>query len=298
MGADIRQGLSGPDVKEADPFERTDDVLEPEDEIEQDDQGEEKEAETEAQAEDKDKTEDSDQKKTDRKTEPPPNHPRFAQVYRKQKDTERKLSETGRKLDEALAQLSQLNHRQTTVEKKDFDTRKGQLESSLQDALASNDLTEYHRINTEYLALLGNLPAPPNKNGAFTPDQIQQGERDLNAFKTKFDWYDNDMIKTGYALKVERDLRRDPDSASLTNRQFLFEIGRRVDLKFNASSNKGDAPTDGVGKNETPSSTESLPVLTDDQKHVAMMTFTDLPEKDRVKAYAKELLAIQKARRK
>lgn len=230
------------------------------------------------------------QKKTDpRETEPPPDHPRFKEIYRKMKDYERGLAErdevikgaqehnkaladklealAGKAMDSMDAMAKQPRPVPKAVPKAeidDLDEQIADLEAQLAEALdlethnpkRAASITrriqklEAAKLRHEFSSPKDPKDPPPENKGKQPPPPDPGVVWFLDAAK---DWWAKDPLMTGAAKELDMVLSNDPAWKGKSVRDRLEEVKRQVEEKFNPSGKDDKRKNDPPSPNPKPS---------------------------------------------
>ena len=193
-----------------------------------------------------------------RTTEPPPDHPRFHEVYGKMKGYERELESLKEKMEEKESVVDAMkNHNdklvsamegvKTSIENKDSTSSENPLEGIQ---------GEIHRLSQEKVAAMeelehGKVAELDEKimdlkiqMRSETPTKPDIDPKPYDAWIESNSWFNDDPLMRGAAISVDDELSRDPVWGKKSIDERLAETGRRVTERFGY--------TEGVVKDEKP----------------------------------------------
>jgi len=214
------------------------------------------------------KADNVDEKKSDG---PPPDHPRWNEIYRKGKELERETEQLKkeREADKVLMDEMRKHHEElkaaierstqatekmseATVEslsqkKADVFTQElsgihSKLVEQKRTALENNDLERVAEIDDKIMDVKlemrehkkkADKKETPKDTHTGIPGAVKPDQAEVAKFKSSADWFDKDAFMTGAAIELEKKLLNDPLWQARSYAEILGEVKSKVEERFN-----------------------------------------------------------------
>ena len=241
--------------------------------------------------------------------QPPPDSPRFNQIYGRMKEEERKNADLSNKVTNLETQLN-------SVSKVQQEGEINRLATQRQEAVEAGDYAKENQINTKMMQILSQnnaaqiqQPPPPTAypqipHQPFNPTQEAMTQAptpnvsmadyadyaDEAVFKVQNPWYESDDAMTATMITKMHKINNDPQFAHLPFSERLKEGSIRVKAEFQHKfPNTTPPPTVASAGNGSPPSSKTVVRLSSEEALVAEKLMPFLPKNQARSIYAANL---------
>ena len=236
--------------------------------------------------------------------QPPEGSPRFNQIYGKMKQGERENSELVKMNQKLLEKVESLegnfNQFQTQSRQEKHAAELADIERKMDEAVSQGDMDAYTQAKKDLNEKLSSQDNVSQSNN-YQPNVVQQTQDvdpAFQAFQQYNPWYGTNNEMTQMALRIDSEMKNDPNWSTKNNAEFLAELSRRTIESSNLSNNpynnglpvvngiQGDAGSQPVSQDPV---AQRVQGLNQAQKNIAIKLFPEASADDAYKRYAKHL---------